>query len=446
MKSADDIRKIWLKSKLSTNPDKHEAIFEKIRNAYEQARTNELALHRFNIWRNIMKKPIAKLAVAAVLVIVCLTGITIFNRTSSIALADVLSHIEQIGTYTYQMSMTSTGRLVGDRELNSELHGTILISQEYGTRVSTDISTISEMLDPNSEETVSQEIYVLPKEKVLLTIMPNQKKYMRMELDDSLIKQMKEKNYDPHLMVDQILESKYRNLGRKTIDGIEVEGYQTTDPNYQGGMFDRIDVKLWVDVKTRLPVRMEMDLQMAEVHINGDIFNFQWDIPVEAADFEPVIPEEYTTIPGGSVKMPAIDEETAIQGLRLFADLSGRYPDELNLLTLLSQVRKLSEIDTPAANQLKEQSKDLEQEERVKKIMDTMRPLQGLGIFYMLLVQENKDPAYYGNIITPADVDQVLLRWKVADEEYRVIFGDLHVETVTAESLAELEAVLPQVD
>jgi len=34
------------------------------------------------------------------------------------------------------------------------------------------------------------------------------------------------------------------------------------------------------------------------------------------------------------------------------------------------------------------------------------------------------------------------MRWKITDNEYRVIFGDLHAETVTPEKLAELEAAL----
>jgi hypothetical protein len=61
-----------------------------------------------------------------------------------------------------------------------------------------------------------------------------------------------------------------------------------------------------------------------------------------------------------------------------------------------------------------------------------------------MLVQEQKDPAYYGEIATPGDIAQVLLRWKTADGEYRVVFADLHAETVTAEQLAQLEAALPE--
>ena len=42
----------------------------------------------------------------------------------------------------------------------------------------------------------------------------------------------------------------------------------------------------------------------------------------------------------------------------------------------------------------------------------------------------------------PKDADRVLLRWKLSDKEYRVIFGDLHAETVSPERLAELEKAL----
>jgi len=36
------------------------------------------------------------------------------------------------------------------------------------------------------------------------------------------------------------------------------------------------------------------------------------------------------------------------------------------------------------------------------------------------------------------------MRWKVSDGLYRVIFGDLTTENVTAEQLGELEAALPE--
>ena len=71
-----------------------------------------------------------------------------------------------------------------------------------------------------------------------------------------------------------------------------------------------------------------------------------------------------------------------------------------------------------------------------------MMPLAGAANFYASLGQENKNPAYYGSTVTPKDANNVLMRWKVSDNEYRVIYGDLHSEIVTPEKLAELEAAL----
>jgi len=71
-------------------------------------------------------------------------------------------------------------------------------------------------------------------------------------------------------------------------------------------------------------------------------------------------------------------------------------------------------------------------------------PIRGLTWFYIGLQWDKKNPAYYGKTVTPKDTDKVLLRWKVSDSEYRVIYGDLHAETVTPEKLAELEAALPK--
>ena len=64
-------------------------------------------------------------------------------------------------------------------------------------------------------------------------------------------------------------------------------------------------------------------------------------------------------------------------------------------------------------------------------------------MFYRGLVDEDRDPAYHGETVQPGEADKVLIRWKVSDSEYRVIFGDLRAETVDAATLAELENTLP---
>jgi hypothetical protein len=97
---------------------------------------------------------------------------------------------------------------------------------------------------------------------------------------------------------------------------------------------------------------------------------------------------------------------------------------------------------------LKEELKGLSEEDKTQRLSDATLPIRGLAEFYMTLGWGRKDPAYYpayyGKTVTPKDADKVLVRWKVSDSEYRVIFGDLHAESVTPEKLAELEKLLPK--
>ena len=94
--------------------------------------------------------------------------------------------------------------------------------------------------------------------------------------------------------------------------------------------------------------------------------------------------------------------------------------------------------------QLKEEIEGLTEQEKHSRVTDVGKPILRLIWFYVGLLEEKKDPAYYGNSVTPKDADKVLLRWKLPDSEYRVIYGDLHAETISPEKLAELEATLPK--
>jgi hypothetical protein len=130
---------------------------------------------------------------------------------------------------------------------------------------------------------------------------------------------------------------------------------------------------------------------------------------------------------------PLSIEETAIKGFTVLADLAGEYPDNLGGKTFF---KELEALFAPM--------RDRGRSEKYTKLADISMPIGGLLSFYQILVQGKKDPAYHGEFVTPEDADLVLMRWKVSDNEYRVIFGDRHAETVTAEVLKELEEELPK--
>jgi len=395
-----------------------------------------------SIWRIIMKNPITKLAVAAVVVIACLIGISFWRTSGSgIALADVLARIEKVKAVKYKWTWTMDGHIAPGKPYHSEIRATSLDSREYGTKSN------YEALDPNGEDSPSAEKYDLPQKKTRIIIHPTQKIYMRQELKDADVEQRQQENIarDPFTLLKGILKTKYESLGRSTIDGVEVAGFRTTDPNLliNRGKNQQADIKILVDVKTLLPVRYDC-LTSAEVDEMGDrlfqhfvMHDFQWDVSVDPAEFEPPsIPDGYKV---QDIFPDLANEETAIQGLKQCVELLGKYPERIGFSYLWSGFKK---SETPAALRLKEEIKGLTELEKDFKKMDALKPMRFLNKFYLGLA--SKDSAYYGKTVTPKDADKVLMRWKVSDNEYRVIFGDLRAETVTTEKLAELEAALPK--
>jgi hypothetical protein len=427
----------------------HNRILNDALAAQEQAKKTKSGLAQANLWRTVMKSPLTKLATAAIVAIACLIGLSLWRGTESgIALADVLARIEQVKAFRCQLNTKVTGE-DPNKPYNFEAHHTVLISQEYGWKGK------SESLDPNGGWSTFQEYYRLPDKKTMISILHKQKKYSRIEFDDRWVEEWQKKT-DPRTLLKKIAACKHESLGRSTIDGIEVEGFQTTDPNWLGNSENKVevDVKMWVDAKTRLPVRHDFTNawfdQMGDKIIRRQhsvMHDFQWDVRVDAAEFEPPpVPDGYTSL---AVKFPAhITEETAIEGLKILVELLGKYPDP-EIITLgyfdITVLRSaLEKSETPAATRLKEEIKGLTDEEIGNKLVDFLMPIRGLARFYWKLGLDKKNPAYYGKAVTPKDADKVLMRWKVSDSEYRVIYGDLHAETVSAEKLAELEAALPK--
>ncbi len=437
MKPAEKIERLIKKSRYKASPEAYDRALDSFLQAVDAHEKQKSTLTGPNIWSTIMKSKITKLAAAAVIIIAVLVGIYNIGG-SSVALAGVLERVEQTHAFMYKMKMkVSVAMMQGTPARDMEQDATIIISMDRGMKME------MTMTDSNSGEQTTQQMYILPEEKAMLMIMPEQKKYVRMDFNDELLARMKKQSNDPREMIKQILNSQYTELGRSVIDGVTVEGFETTDPAvYGGAMGGSIKISLWVDVVTWLPVLTEMDIEMGEqMRIQGVIYDYQWDIQVDESEFVPVIPEDFEPFPAGGMKMPEMSEEAAVEGLRLFEEFTGKYPEDLNMMTLAQQIGKLRDSQSPAAEQFRQKLEQAESdEERIAAIMDLTQPIQSIGMFYMTLVQDKKDPAYYGETVTPEFPHAVLMRWRVEDGNYRVIFGDLTIEDVTADELAELEA------
>ena len=452
MRPSDEIENVIKKISFKAGPEMDKDLWAETSKARNEFQKTTLAPSQHNIWRKLMKSPLTKLSAAAIVAIACLIVLSLWRGTQSgIALADVLAQVEKARTGRWSFSMSGEGP---GRPAGSCQRGTFLISREWGQRVDL------ERIDPNGKQTPLEESYGSLQKRTLVEIDHPSKRYARMELDEGTCRGLQEglrQASDPAWFLKGIMKYKYERLGRSTVDGVEVEGFRTTDPNFDGAIGLQVDIKLWVDVKTRMPVRVEQNASGVtetggRISFHGVLDHYQWDFPVAASEFEPPgVPDGYLivadTLPG------PLTEEGTIQGLQQCVELLGKYPGNISLAGGISSFGSLRVIqseldgsDSPAATRLKEELKGLTEQERVNRLMDVGTPMRRVYRFFFFvgLMNDRKESAYYGKTVTPKDADKVLMRWKVSESEYRVIFGDLHAETISPKKLAELEAALPK--
>ena len=372
-----------------------------------------------NVWRIIMKNRMTRFAATAVIITGVLFGLYFIGGPdmAGVAWAEVVENVEQIQTYMFRGKSSTSGGPLGDNVQEMEM--TAYWSLTHGTRVQSYM-----------DGKIAMDMYMLPAEKMMVNLMPEQKRYMRMLLNDELLQKMEEEQNNPRYMVKQFTTHEYTELGRDIIDGIEVEGIEVTDPKVWGGMVEKAVGRLWVDVATNLPVRMEMEMAMEDIETKMVMDQFEWGIELDPSLFDPEIPEDYELM--AEVEMPDAGGEMAVEGLRLFAEMTGgSYPSDMGMMTAIK------EISEAMREELMAEPNAMPSRETTEKLMK----IQMICMFYAQLVQEDKDPAYYGEKVTSEFGHAVLLRWKTADDQYRVVFGDLSVEDVSADELAELESL-----
>ncbi len=241
-----------------------------------------------------MKSSMTKIAAAGVIILIGAYITSLWQGGGSgVVLADVLTQIEQVKAYMYKMSQTVTGKYPDGKPINVEAESTVLVSQEHGVKINYETSPL-----PITGQKILQEIYILPAQKTITILMPNDKKYSEMEFDETSLEEWAKGFSDPKFMVKQILSCEHTSMGKSIIDGTEVEEFQTTDRSISDETFREFDVKIkiWVDLKTQLPVRLEIETNKDDKmqHMRSVVQDFQWDVSVDASEFEPVIPNDYT--------------------------------------------------------------------------------------------------------------------------------------------------------
>lgn len=224
-----------------------------------------------------MRNRIAQLAAAAAIITTVSIGLYHFGVPpdgAGVAWGEVLAKVENIPVVTYKMKLTMS--YPEERQWVDE--SDIYVSGTHGSRIDSYMNGQLYMVK-----------YFVPARKVFYMVHPQLKRYMERTLSDEQAAGMQERQ-DPRQWLKWILSEDYSKVGRSEIDGVEVEGIEAKRENET--------LRLWVDVKTNWPVRIESEGQMMNEgqlrpsHMTMD--HFQWDAEIDPSLFEPNIPADYT--------------------------------------------------------------------------------------------------------------------------------------------------------
>jgi hypothetical protein len=283
MKSAEDIKRYFQKATLSTNPDKHEAVFDKIRNAQDLSTTDTPVSHRFNKRRILMKSPITKLAVAAAVITVVVLGLFEFigtDSTSGVVWAEVAQKVR-----------ASRDVIFRSRDVAPD-------SRDGGPDYTMNYwSSTQARLNSYKGDKIIKTTYDDFNTKTVILVDHGHKSYVKMTFE-----QMEQDDFwrDPKSLVQRFLSHEHRELGRKTIEDMLCEGIETTDPAFDETDFpvDSLMARIWVSVETGYPVQFEVETvrNNGEIRIAIVVDQFQWDVELDESMFEPDIPSDYIDI------------------------------------------------------------------------------------------------------------------------------------------------------
>jgi hypothetical protein len=283
MKPVEKIERLVKKSRYKASPEAYDRALEGFLQAVDSYVKQKSALTEPNIWRTVMKSPITKLAVVAAVIIVVLIGRWPGGPDiTTVAWGEVAKKVEQIKSFVFQHQISVTN--VADGTAVQEAETTTYVSSEFGLRQ-----------DAYMNGRIIGISYIPLEGTVVTQVMPDMKKYRRVLTSEEHMRKIHHQA-NPKGMIREFMSFEHTELGRKIIDGVEVEGVEVKDPNFLTNVFESTVGILWVDVKTNLPVRTEIRGITGNGSIETKIiaYDFNWDADPAPDVFEPNIPDDYT--------------------------------------------------------------------------------------------------------------------------------------------------------
>jgi hypothetical protein len=296
MKPTDKIERLVEKSRYKASPDAYDNTLHNFMQAVDNYKKQKSTSTDSHISRTIMK--ITKLA-AAVIFIAAIIGLHQFSssiRGTSVVWADVAERLKKVSSYTARAHRVLTE--VGEEEPFFQCEVLKYFSPDHGFM---------------EESYVGGELVMLAypsiSEKSLLIVFPRNKVYCRFDYNEELLSLVEDINpVNTDGMMKLFGSKRCVKLGSREIDGVIAEGFEVKHvkifsqvPRFLGHV-KGVDMRLWVNEKTLLPMRIEGEGFVGKGLMTGFkdftykevMYDFEYDVEIDESIFEPNIPDDYT--------------------------------------------------------------------------------------------------------------------------------------------------------
>ncbi len=226
--------------------------------------------------RTIMRNPIAKLAVAAGLLVALGLGVWAFVSTGShsgVVWAQVVKNMEASPSVIFR------ARHTGSRDPNDDWPN--------GHTIFWRSATVSRM-DKYRGGQIHRTIYTNLDAKTVIGVLHDRKAYSKEAMSEERVQQARAGWgwSAPQELINLARSLEHHALGQKTVDGVLCEGIEATGPDGSTG-------RLWVAVETGYPILAEIEAMKGGVRTTGTLDQFRWNVDLSAAGVEPEIPAGY---------------------------------------------------------------------------------------------------------------------------------------------------------
>jgi hypothetical protein len=308
MKSSDEVERIVEQARLEADQMTDARILRDADKALVESAQSRPPTSRPGptIWRTIMESKATRYSAAAVIALAAaLVLLSPFgtSRNGSVVLADVVDKIREMPTVIIQEKYLFWEMDQGQPYLEAD--ATKLIVTKYASE---EHGVVEHVFDDNG--TLTHQVFWLEKTGQFMIVAHAEKKYIELSIPEDTFDVING-ILSAHALVEHFTSGQYTELGRGTLDGLDVEGFETADrsvlfpiPEPIRSAFPVTDIvgRMWIDVESYLPVGAEAQFDtgrgiftgLKKLHAEWRASDFQWNAEIPHGLFDPNIPDDYT--------------------------------------------------------------------------------------------------------------------------------------------------------